>query len=265
MKVTYDSVTAANIPEGSLAFSYANGRYANTTAISQRATVVGQVDVSNSSTAPYRWLDIENGDATPDDAAGFMRRGGTGVYCSESAWPTVINALNAAGYNAGTVPFWIASYKSSTQPTTLPTIAWAGVQYTAAGHQYWDDGAKDISVWADDAPLNLPTQVTKPSVNVGVNLAQPTPLVKVKPAMQLAPSGKVVVDYLTNGPTTVLLWDDGSTWLVRSGFPKGAITSPLDARLGGAFKGRVAATLKAFGSYGFVVTDTAAETYRFGA
>lgn len=260
MIVTYDSVTAVNIPAGSYSLSYANGRYANTTAISQRAIVVGQVDVLNAAPGPHVWLDIENGDAVAADAPGFMARGGQGLYTSQSNWPAVINALIAGGINPTTVPFWIASYQSSVQPTTLPTVVVNGVKYTAAGHQYWDDGAKDISVWADNAPLALPVTVAPAVVQ-----QPPIATVKVKPRMNLVPSNTTCVDYLTNGATTVLCWADGSTWLVRSGFSAGAITSALDARLNEAFKGRVAATLTAFGKYGFTITATSGETYHFGS
>lgn len=92
-------------------------------------------------------LDVENGDATPEDAPGWvlMRRQAEmepSVYCSESIWPTVRQAFRRAG-----VPepqYWTAGY---------PGSVGAGNLYPGSvAHQYVDEGDFDLSIVADYWP-----------------------------------------------------------------------------------------------------------------
>ena len=93
-------------------------------------------------------LDVESGDATPEQAPGWvkMRRAAgadPSVYCSSSAWQTVRDQFAAQG-----IPephWWIASY-SQPPDTTIP----AG----AVAHQWGGnmDGGYDVSSVADFWP-----------------------------------------------------------------------------------------------------------------
>lgn len=119
-------------------------------------------------------LDVEQGDATPAQAPGWVARQRSlgqdpTVYCSASLWPTVQRAFAAAG-----VPhpcYWIAAYPGG--GPTLPTLN--GI--TAVAHQYADPatsgGDYDLSVVADYWPgVDQGGNMTTP---VQIDLNQPLP------------------------------------------------------------------------------------------
>lgn len=90
-------------------------------------------------------LDVESGDATPQQAPGWvvMRRAAGAdptVYCSTSLWPSVRAAFQAA--NVTEPHYWVASYPGG--GAVIP----AG----AVAHQYMDAGIYDKSVVADYWP-----------------------------------------------------------------------------------------------------------------
>lgn len=114
-------------------------------------------------------LDVEAGDATPDQAPGWvsMRRAAgasPSVYCSASAWPTVRAAFAAAG--VAEPPYWIASY-SQPPDTSIP----AG----AVAHQWGGpaSGAYDVSTVADHWPgIDPPPAPPAPEPQEGSNVVQ---------------------------------------------------------------------------------------------
>ncbi len=114
MITMYDSVTAADIPTNASAVAgYLDGKYAwrasdwarFTTRLQLSITVLGgDADV----------LDVESGDATPDQAVTWvrsMRAAGypyPGVYCNANLWPTVRATFRA--HQVDEPWYWIADY-----------------------------------------------------------------------------------------------------------------------------------------------------------
>ncbi len=96
------------------------------------------------------WLDIETGDARPQDAPGWVRRqharglARPGLYASLSVMPAVHAALEAAGIARNSVRLIYAAYASPPDPTILP--GYDGHQYT----DHWQGRNVDASVVRDD-------------------------------------------------------------------------------------------------------------------
>lgn len=152
-RLMYDAVTPSNIPTNAeMVAGYVDGRFAWKPSDWARFPNAVHVTIAVfPSTNNGVVLDVEQGDATPQQAPGWVRmRRAAGVdptvYCSESAWPSVRAAFNAAG-----VPqphYWVAAYPG--EGAVVP----AG----AVAHQYQDTGLVDLSVVADYWPGVDPVQ-----------------------------------------------------------------------------------------------------------
>lgn len=160
MRTMYDAVTPANIPADAEAVAgYIDGRYAWSQADWARFSTPVKVTIAVFAAHDARCLDVETGDATPDQAPGWVARQRANgdphpwVYCSESVWSQVRQAFAAQG-----VPepiWWIAAY---------PGSAGAGNLYPGAhAHQWIDDGPYDRSVLADHIPGIDPDPPPPPS------------------------------------------------------------------------------------------------------
>ncbi len=95
-------------------------------------------------------LDVENGDATPQQAPSWataQRALGAHptIYCSEAAWPSVIAAFNRA--EVAQPLYVVAAYPGERDVTGSPLIP-----VGAIGHQFVDHGPYDESVVADYWP-----------------------------------------------------------------------------------------------------------------
>ena len=144
-----DSVTPANLPPGfDLYGGYDDGNYNNVNAIKAmypNKTVIHFTVFASDNFGDI--LDVENGDATPAQAPGWvkMRRaaghGGPLVYCSEATWSQVRQAFQSAG-----VPepgYWIAGYPGSVGHALYPG---------SIAHQWIDYGPYDESIVVDYLP-----------------------------------------------------------------------------------------------------------------
>jgi hypothetical protein len=147
-RTMYDSTNPAAIPTSAVMVAgyLAPSPYAWSTSDWNRFPNAVQVRIAvRASTNDGHVLDVENGDASPTQAPGWvtMRRA-TGadpsVYCNTSTWPSVQAAFTAAG--VAQPHYWVAAY-----PGTGPNIP-AG----AVAHQYVDEGNYDLSVVADFWP-----------------------------------------------------------------------------------------------------------------
>lgn len=136
----YDSTTASNEPDGPGDFGagYGDGLYDNWAQVVGRfgARAVLEVCV-NPADEVGNCLDVENGDARPQDAPGWtLRARARGVdpawtYCNASTWESVIIAYLDAGV---AMPlWWIADYTNSPH---LPQVTVGGVTYRASACQY---------------------------------------------------------------------------------------------------------------------------------
>lgn len=145
-RTMYDGITPSGLPKGAPLYAgYVDGRFANVPgirALFPHATVV-EIAVS-ASTDAGQVLDVEQYDASPAEAPGWVqRRRAAGVdpsvYCNSSTWPQVRAAFKAAG--VAEPHYWIAQYDGD------PTIP-AG----AVAKQFNDPGDYDISSVADYWP-----------------------------------------------------------------------------------------------------------------
>ena len=114
----YDSVDISQIPANAQAAAgYVNGRFANSAELADRFPRAHILTIAVTADADADCLDIETGDATPADAAGWYerqrRRGITRpcLYASAFVMDTeVIPALTARGIARSAVRLWSAHY-----------------------------------------------------------------------------------------------------------------------------------------------------------
>lgn len=162
MRLMYDAVTPSNIPaDAVMVAGYIDGLYAWKPEDWARFPHAVKVELAVfASTNAGHALDVEAGDATPAQAAGWLtmrRRAGVdpSVYCSLSLWPAVRAAL-AASHTAE--PHWWIAAHPGIGPDLYPgTVA----------HQYADvNNLYDLSVvsdyWPGVDPLPLPSEVHMP-------------------------------------------------------------------------------------------------------
>lgn len=147
MRTMYDAVTPANIPlDAQMVAGYVDGRYAWKPADWARFPSAVHVRIAAfPQTNDGTVLDIERGDATPEQGPGWvlMRRAAgvdPSVYCSLGDWASVRAAFDAA--NVAQPHYWIAAY---------PGIG-AALYDGAVAHQHTDAGPYDLSVVADHWP-----------------------------------------------------------------------------------------------------------------
>jgi hypothetical protein len=143
----YDSVTPGSIPaSATMVAGYADGKYANLTAMRARFPHARVVSIAVRYTTRAQVLDVETGDATPAQAVLWCTQtmadtanGELTVYCNTSTWPQVRAAFKTAGVSEP--QYWIAHYDNI---AALP----AG----AIAKQYQNTAGWDRSVVADHWP-----------------------------------------------------------------------------------------------------------------
>jgi hypothetical protein len=142
----YDAVTASNIPGGAtMVAGYDDGRYVNVAEMAARFPRARVVTITVfASDDEGMVLDVERGDASPEEAPGWAaRRRARGfdpsVYCSTDTWPAVRAAFAAAG--VAEPHWWIAGWDGD--PAIPPG---------AVAKQYGNQGPYDISSVADYWP-----------------------------------------------------------------------------------------------------------------
>lgn len=160
MLVMYDDVDVSLfVPGGDAYAGYVNGRYANIGAVRGYARTQGArvVDISVFASGDASCLDVEPGDATPDEAPLWVKRQlARGVrrpivYASASRMNAVLRYLSAAGITRGQVRLWAAHYGSGSHvcgPGTCRMVSAAcdGTQWTDRSH----GRSLDESVLTDD-------------------------------------------------------------------------------------------------------------------
>lgn len=159
----HDSVTWQNIPRDTpVVAGYIDGIYAWPANAWSNFSGFPLYIAVHASTNGGDVLDIEAGDATPDQGPGWVakrRQQGhpnPGVYCSASVLGQVLGAFDAQG-----VPrpwTWVAAYPGC--GSSLCGYA------NALGHQYADPGPYDLSVW-DQAITTIRGGPTPVPVNHG--------------------------------------------------------------------------------------------------
>lgn len=144
-----DSTTASHIPlDTPVVAGYVDGFYAWSTADWALFPHAIRLTIATRSSNQADILDVENGNATPSEAAGWVdrfdrpnRRRPT-IYCSRSAWPQVRWALGAR-----VVDYWI-----STLDGTQDVPGAVAVQYIDVGS--YDESIILDTSWVTDMTLD---------------------------------------------------------------------------------------------------------------
>jgi hypothetical protein len=143
----YDGVSPGQIPAGaSMVAGYADGHYANLREMAARFPQAIRVSIAVRYTTKAQVLDVELGDATPDQAvlwcthtmASTPNKDLT-VYCNLSTWPKVRAAFRAVGVTEPN--YWVAHYDGV-----------ASIPASAIAKQYESTSGWDKSVVADHWP-----------------------------------------------------------------------------------------------------------------
>ena len=165
MALMYDSVTATNIPsDATLMAGYINGDYPSYSKMVTLFPNAHVVSITVTSSGNGDVLDVENGDATAQDAPAWVlrqRANGTDptVYTSlddndsSYGWPIVQQAF--ADQAVSPPHYWIAQYPTVTP--TNPVIAASWVSLGAVAWQYADVGPFDLSVTNGTWPFSPPS------------------------------------------------------------------------------------------------------------
>lgn len=172
MRLMYDSVTATDIPRtASMVAGYVSGPYAWSASDWARFKGVPQVRIATQASHNVgNCLDVERGDATPEQAPGWVKkRRAAGedptVYCNElNGWPAVRRAFH--DQKIAEPHYWVARYDGVAQ---IPSGAVAK-QYrnaTTSGGHY------DLSIVADFWPG---VDLTRPPQGKDENMAYPYPI-----------------------------------------------------------------------------------------
>ncbi len=113
----FDSVTVSNIPADAPAVAaYKDGAYANVDEARKRFPHARIVSIAVFASHVGEALDIETGDASPSQAAAWVKRQQKRgvkrpiVYANLSTMPVVLKALRAAGISRTDVRVWTAHY-----------------------------------------------------------------------------------------------------------------------------------------------------------
>ncbi|WP_051966514.1 hypothetical protein [Kitasatospora mediocidica] len=156
-RTMYDSVSVSSLPaDATMVAGYADGLYANLTAMRARFPHATVVSIAVRYTTRAQVLDVETGDATPAQAVVWCRQtmadtpnSQLTVYCNTSTWPAVRAALAAAGESPP--QYWVAQYDGV---ASIPGGAIAKQYRTTPG---WDASiVADYWPGVDAAPTPAP-------------------------------------------------------------------------------------------------------------
>lgn len=113
----YDSVDVSQIPpDAPAAAGYTDGRWANFPALRGHVPHAHLLSITVTASADADCLDVEQGDATPPQAGGWVKRQlARGahrpvIYANASTMPEVLSVLASAGITRSLVRCWSAHY-----------------------------------------------------------------------------------------------------------------------------------------------------------
>lgn len=139
----YDSVDLSQIPSGAPAVAgYVGGHWPTYPQLAKRFPHARRVSIAVNASEDAECLDVEAGDARPDQAPAWLARQKQRglkrprIYCSVSAAQTVIDTLAKAGHPRSTYRLWTAHYTGS--PHVCGPNCGFGFRSTADATQYTD-------------------------------------------------------------------------------------------------------------------------------
>lgn len=177
----FDSISVSQLPAGT---GYCYAGYVNGNWPTYRQVVASfpghhVLSIAVNSGADADCLDVENGDASPGQAAGwFARQLARGVtrpciYASTSVIGTIISLMGAAGISRGSVRFWSAHYGAGLHLCGPGSCGWSaadGTQWTSSAMGRNLDQSVLLDNFFGAAP---PPPPPHPSGYVTVNLTLP--------------------------------------------------------------------------------------------
>ena len=174
MTYCFDSTEATNIPsDAEVVAGYVGGIWPTYFDLAHTNPNARRFSIAVNAYEDADWLDVEYGDAEPDQAPAWVLRQRSlnkdpGVYCSRlSKWPDVLAALARAAVR---LPhFWIADYTNSAHLVEGSVMT-----------QFEDAGPYDISL-VDDAWLSPSTPAAPPTLEVTMPVS---PAISFKPGQQ---------------------------------------------------------------------------------
>lgn len=139
----YDSITVTEIPPTAAAVAgYVNGHWPTFPTLAQTHPHAKRLSIAVTASADADCLDIEQGDATPADAAAWVKRQHARgverpvVYTSLSQAKAVLAALKAAGIQRNQIRLWTAHY--TFRPHRCTPLCQFGFWARADATQYTD-------------------------------------------------------------------------------------------------------------------------------
>src|SRR5262249_15300177 len=118
--IMYDSVNPSRIPRNAEAVAgYVNGKFANYGEMLRLLPKAKHVSITINAVGIAQCLDVETGDATPDEAPKWVIRERSRlakahkkpiVYANASTWPEVQRALDNWSIDRNTYHRWVADY-----------------------------------------------------------------------------------------------------------------------------------------------------------
>lgn len=153
-RTMYDSINPGAIPaSATMVAAYQDGLYANVGAMKARFPHATVVTIAVRHTSRAHVLDVENGDASPEQAVQWLTQtmadldnGTLTVYCNMTVWPAVRAVIKAAGIKEPN--WWVARYDND---PTLPAGAVAK-QYIGDHNGYDQSVVADYWPGVDPAP-----------------------------------------------------------------------------------------------------------------
>jgi hypothetical protein len=149
-RMMFDGVEAGSVPGGAAIYAgYVDGEWQSYDPLVATYPGALHVSICVTSSDSARVLDVESGDASPDEAPGWVvRERAAGnpypvIYMNASTWPSVRSAFAAQAVAAPL--YWVAAYVGD--PSQVP-----GIPAGAIALQYYDFGGYDASVVADYWP-----------------------------------------------------------------------------------------------------------------
>lgn len=139
----FDSVNVAEIPLDAAAVAgYVNGYWPTFPVLEQKFPHARKLSVAVNAFRDAECLDVERGDATPDEAPAWVKRqirrgvARPVVYCSVSVAPQVVETLARSGVKRSQVRLWTAHYTG--RQHLCDHSCWAAFRDHADATQYDD-------------------------------------------------------------------------------------------------------------------------------
>lgn len=167
MLTMFDDIDANAEPSGDAQAGYINGIWANYWEVKARFPNKPVLSITVNAAGDADCLDIENGDATADQAPAWVRRQqARGVhrpclYTSVSNVATLMRYLTAAGIQRAEVRLWVAHYNNVAHICS-PSCG-DGTPVTADGTQWRSTNSYDESLLLDDFFASAPAAPSAPA------------------------------------------------------------------------------------------------------